>query len=782
MYRSSGVQEVAQELCRMTEAGRRGSISQPTPLKPDASLLSPITPREQQGHEETVNFKVPTAPAGAVKREKKTGKGEKRATPTEKAKPARKKRQPLPASDESDDSDDELSLVDLKRKPASPSAEEPEAKKQALPAGMREFGVGAAVVLAPNVSISGQHVLSGGAQGVVLEVEFDPDDDEPYKVVGKDGATYWYEVGHLAAAPASGTDNGAKKPAAPEKQAQEPERAAPQKAWLDQGLESRLLDLADDDESEDEAGDSPVHTKRQVPPALSSDDEDSSDVAATFTNSPAVDQDDEEQAVHDQPWELVNTWVTIAFDSQKDNKKKKTREWHDCLVVDYDRATSQHLVKWAEDGKEDWVPAIKPGEFEPAESQAKQKCKEVVFDNNVKLPPVEKPELVGCTYKVIKPVKINSGQARDSSEVGTCRTGDIIKVLKACELNGQLRVMYHRGWTSAASRKGAKFLQKTKSVLHITKEDKRAMRKVEKRAKEEEERQARDHLERHKASTALTESWVAACAKAELRSQKQTAAAEASLGGDSASFGSQDQWRKKRRHALTGADESDEDDNDDTVTQEETEDLYNKVNAEQKSKEATPTDSASAPKLTGLQALFAKRASSAATLQSIVRTARLRREFIARREAAVGIQALVRGMLARDDVFEIRMDLIAKLKAEKAKKIADAKAARAAKAKQKADEEAKAAAEAELAAAAEIDWGAEGLDDAFSVTATNTPPQQQQSEADTDADGIDWTTVDLQQMDILASKQTHEEPANDDPFANMDDSALAALEQGVSTQ
>ena len=308
------------------------------------------------------------------------------------------------------------------------------------------------------------------------------------------------------------------------------------------------------------------------------------------------------------------------------------------------------------------------------------------------------------------------------------------------------------------------------------------MRKVEKRAKEEEERQARDHLERHKASTALTESWVAACAKAELRSQKQTAAAEASLGGDSASFGSQDQWRKKRRHALTGADESDEDDNDDTVTQEETEDLYNKVNAEQKSKEATPTDSASAPKLTGLQALFAKRASSAATLQSIVRTARLRREFIARREAAVGIQALVRGMLARDDVFEIRMDLIAKLKAEKAKKIADAKAARAAKAKQKADEEAKAAAEAELAAAAEIDWGAEGLDDAFSVTATNTPPQQQQSEADTDADGIDWTTVDLQQMDILASKQTHEEPANDDPFANMDDSALAALEQGVSTQ
>lgn len=88
---------------------------------------------------------------------------------------------------------------------------------------------------------------------------------------------------------------------------------------------------------------------------------------------------------------------------------------------------------------------------------------------------VEKPELVGCTFKVIKPVKINSGRARDSSQVGTCRPGDIIKVLKACELNGQLRVMYHRGWTSVASRKGAKFLQKTKSVLPITKEDRPAL-------------------------------------------------------------------------------------------------------------------------------------------------------------------------------------------------------------------------------------------------------------------------------------------------------------------
>ena len=142
-------------------------------------------------------------------------------------------------------------------------------------------------------------------------------------------------------------------------------------------------------------------------------------------------------------------------------------------------------------------------------------------------------------------------------------------------------------------------------------------------------------------------------------------------------------------------------------------------------------------------------------------------------------------MLARDDVFEIRMDLIAKLKAENAKRVADARAARVAKAKQKAAEEAakaaKAAAEAELAAAAEIDWGAEDLDDGtFSVSATGT--HQLQPEADTAADGIDWNAVDMQQMDMLASQQANEPPADDDPFANMDDSALAALEQGVPTQ
>ena len=47
------------------------------------------------------------------------------------------------------------------------------------------------------------------------------------------------------------------------------------------------------------------------------------------------------------------------------------------------------------------------------------------------------------------------------------------------------------------------------------------------------------------------------------------------------------------------------------------------------------------------------------------------------------------------------------------------------------------------------------------------------------ADEIDWNAVDLQQMDMLASSQANETPADDDPFAHMDDSALAALEHGL---
>jgi hypothetical protein len=850
---------------------RRGSVGEPTPLKPDASLLSPITPREVEpaadaATADAASFRAPPPPtrkggrkAKAPKVEKKQAKKSKKKAPAKKAaasKSRKKQNKRAPVADDSD-SDDDLSLDDLKRKPASPSAGEPSAKKPALVAppatAEREFEVGAAVVLAPGVSITGSHVLEGGEQGVVLEVEADPEDDEPYKVVSKSGATYWYEVGHLAAAPAaasgeaeeSGQQGAGEEPGhIQQHEQQQPEAAAdaqPPPAE-EAAMETRLLDLADDDESEEEAETSPARKRRQAPPVDSDDDDEDdgeagNDVAATLTYSPADSGENEQEDEPakpsayedpDQTWELVNTWVTIEFDAVKD--KKQGKEWHDCLVVDYDRATSQHLVKWADDGKEEWLPALKPGEFEPAESQAKQKCKEVVFDNNVKLPPVEKPELVGCTFKVIKPVKVNAGQARESSQVGTCKPGEIIKVLKACELNGQLRVMYHRGWTSAASRKGAKFLQKTKSILHIMKEDKRAMRKVEKRAKEEEERQARDHLELHKASVSLTTSWVAACAKAELRSQKQTAAAAAAFNGGGAGGESagQDQWRKKRRIALTGADESDAEDEDEVVTQEEAEDLYNKVKgAEQKAAAAaaasamdSPTAAgastaasaqeapAPAPKLTGLQALFAKRAASAAVLQSVIRAAELRRKFLARREAALGIQALVRGMLARDDVFEIRMDLIAELKAANAKKVADAKAVKAAakalKAKEIAEAEAKAAAEAELAAAAEIDWGAEGLDDdAFSPTPSQQQQQQQQPQqqppqqqagADAAADGIDWNAVDLEQMEQLATTQKQQANAaaapapqstgqelDDDMWANMDDSALAALEQGATS-
>ena len=79
----------------------------------------------------------------------------------------------------------------------------------------REFGVGDTVVLAPNVhesedflfcdsrgigTVQPGHVLSAGAQGVVVEVTQGVDEyGEPYKVQGEDGNTYWYEAAHLVA-------------------------------------------------------------------------------------------------------------------------------------------------------------------------------------------------------------------------------------------------------------------------------------------------------------------------------------------------------------------------------------------------------------------------------------------------------------------------------------------------------------------------------------------------------------------------------------------------------
>jgi len=68
---------------------------------------------------------------------------------------------------------------------------------------LREFSVGAVVVLAPGTVIEGgKRVLVKGEQGRVFEVTDDPEDTEPYNVMKKSGETYWYESGHLVAAPA----------------------------------------------------------------------------------------------------------------------------------------------------------------------------------------------------------------------------------------------------------------------------------------------------------------------------------------------------------------------------------------------------------------------------------------------------------------------------------------------------------------------------------------------------------------------------------------------------
>ena len=76
---------------------------------------------------------------------------------------------------------------------------EPEPESEPEPEPEPEFKVGDAVVLAPGVTIEEKHILADGADGIVAEMSEELDDDQPYKVVDSAGATYWYEVDHLAA-------------------------------------------------------------------------------------------------------------------------------------------------------------------------------------------------------------------------------------------------------------------------------------------------------------------------------------------------------------------------------------------------------------------------------------------------------------------------------------------------------------------------------------------------------------------------------------------------------
>ena len=707
---------------------RTSTSSGPTPLKP--SLMSPVTPREPESSEDgaatadAVAFKPPPAKKRPKKRKKKA------------AKPKKKKSAPPPDSDS--DSDDGLSLAELnKRVKLTPSPDADEADADAAsqpssqpsePSAAREFKLGDKVVLAPgDFNFNDKnHPLAMGP-GVVHKVEDDPDDDEPYQVIGgKDGATtYWYEVGHLAAAPAG--DSAAGSPEA----ASRAEPEAPAKP-VEEKLESRLLSLADDDDDEDDemeaerAAQAAKTRRRQAMPESDSEEEeeDAGRAAAAETKTASEDSDAEPVENPDETWELVNTWVSIEFDDDKEGKG--TPVWHDCLVVDYDKTTDQHLVKWAETAKEEWLPALKPGEFRSTESQAKRKCSVVVFDQNVKLPPVNKPDLEGTTYKVIKPVPVTLGPARDSTEIGTCKVGQIVKVLKACALNGQLRVMFAapglQGWTSVASRKGAKFLKKTKQRLFLTKDDKRTIKKLEKRHQQEEERKEANHAELKKQSAALTEGWIAAVAKAELRASKQYAAAEATFDGQSGG-GSEDQesWRQRRRSALTGAEESEEEAEEepaapqDDASEQQPDAAAGSETGSEPADTNAAKDTAAKPAPTGLQAHFAARAAGAVVLQQVVRTVTARRKFLALREAVIELQAAVRGLLAEEKVHERRLELIAELKEKKTREAAQKRAA----------------AERARAVAA--------------------------GEGEDDDDGIDWGAVDLNQVEQQAAQQQQQQ-------------------------
>ena len=112
-------------------------------------------------------------------------------------------------------------------------------------------------------------------------------------------------------------------------------------------------------------------------------------------------------------------------------------------------------------------------------------------------------------------------------------------------------------------------------------------------------------------------------------------------------------------------------------------------------------------------------------LQQVVRTVTARRKFLALREAAIELQAAVRGLLAEEKVHERRLELIAELKEKKTREAAQKRAA------------------AERARATEgeddddgIDWGAVDLNQVEQQAAQQQQQQQQQQTvADDDGSG-----------------------------------------------
>ena len=352
----------------MVETRRRGSVEASQPLK---SMLSPITPREADG---TAQPPVAT-----------------------------KKRAPM-ASDS--DSDDDMPVMGLKKR----KQQEASPETSSVPGTDALLAVGDVVTLAPGVPASEAGVLKvEGNTGKLTEVSDDPDDDEPLLVTVPGGATWWYQHGQLVRVV------GAQRPEKGKAKTVMPASAASIKLSA-----SSLAALADSDESEEE--------QEQEQVQLEPDSSDGENVVPTASNNARagrrrealVDSEESEEEMAPAPpkvvpdtWQLVNRWLSVEFDGDSESASSG-KSYHHGLVVDYDKGKGRHLLKWAETDTEEWVPALLPSEYSFIESRAEEKTTlaAVVFDNNVQLPPAQRPELAGSVYKVAKPANITVGPSR----------------------------------------------------------------------------------------------------------------------------------------------------------------------------------------------------------------------------------------------------------------------------------------------------------------------------------------------------------------------------------
>jgi hypothetical protein len=760
--------------------GRRTSVPQSLPGK---EMLSPITPREAN-----------LGGGGFI------GRG------------------PPPADSDSD-SDDGLSLADLRSRtsavspPLAPkrkhdagateeepeqNAQPPSAKKgrttataaadssssnttaAAEGARARRLRVGDVVQLAQGVGAAAAGVLrstGAGVCGVVTEVSDDPDDDEPYQVKARaSDETWWYGPGQLVLA-----ESGDEQAAAPTR-----EEVSPKAEALD-ALDSALEALADSDESEEEEerkeeqplmheeeeGAAPEPPARYRPQDGGEDDNDADD-DDELTLEDLEESDGEEEAAAaaaaaaaqqaaQDTWQLVNSWVSVEFETETEEmvgkrlKQVVSQSWHQALVVDYDRTKGQHLLKWAETAAEEWVPQLRRGEYEAIPSRAEEKLTPVVFNSNVQMPPRARAELQGVVYRVLAPVKIQVAASRDSATVGECRVGELLKVLEAVELSttGQLRVMSQKGWASVASRKGARFMTRTKTRLTMMREDKAARRRVERRAREEEQRRVREENARKLSAEREHAGWQSALARAKARAARLASVSAMMGGGGGGGAGGGGEGSsagylakaEQRRQAMTMA----IDDDDDEEEEEEEEEkgavaaqqlmLEAQVEAVDAAEQAAQEGATRSTDGGGSSVIAAaqppQQEEAVALLQACVLGGSARRAFVARRRVARGLGQAARGWLARRALA----------------------AARRQRQQQQLQDEVAAATAAALAMEVEEeDEGTAGS--AAAEVEVEPPPQQQEG-----PDDIDWGAVDLEAVEQAAHSQAQQAHSQQPPAA-----------------